>query len=177
MTPRTCRWPVTTPSPGYATGAPSTATRPLRTSPSGGDTFSVTDELRIGPGTSIPLSEIELRASRSSGPGGQHANVTASRVEAVFEIEPSAALSEAQKELLRVRFGPRVTAVAQDARGQTRNRALALSRLADRIEAALRPRRPRRQTAPSRSARKRRLAEKRARGERKRDRGRPGANE
>lgn len=153
------------------------APRLLLTSPSGGDTFCVTDELRIGAGASIPLSEIELRTSRSSGPGGQHANVTASRVEAVFEIEPSGALTEAQKELLRERFGSRVTAVAQDARGQTRNRALALSRLADRIEAALRPRRPRRPTAPSRSARKRRLTEKRARGERKRGRGRPGADE
>lgn len=135
------------------------------------------DELKIGSILSIPASEIELRTSRSSGPGGQHANVTASRVEAVFEIEPSSALTEAQRALLKARFGARVTAVAQDARGQTRNRRLALERLGERIESALRPRRTRRPTAPSRSARKRRVSDKRAQGERKRARGRPQPDE
>ena len=77
----------------------------------------------------VPLSEVEIRASRSSGPGGQHANVTASRVEAVFEIANSSALSDEQKRRLAARHGERVTAVAQDARGQARNRELALERL------------------------------------------------
>ena len=73
----------------------------------------------------VPLAEIELRASRSSGPGGQHANVTASRIEAVFDIDASATLTAEQKDRLRARFGPRVTAIAQDARSQARNRELA----------------------------------------------------
>src|SRR3954468_7970453 len=85
----------------------------------------------------VPLAEIELRTSRSSGPGGQHANVTASRVEAVFDLAGSAALSEAQRERLRARYGDRVTAVAQDARSQARNRELALERLRARLAAGL----------------------------------------
>ena len=125
--------------------------------------------LRAGP-VEIPLSEIELRASRSSGPGGQHANVTASRIEAVFEIEPSDALSDEQKRRLSARHGPRVTAVAQDARSQARNRQLALERLSQRIAAALRIRKRRRATSPSRAARERRLEQKRRRSETKRAR-------
>jgi protein subunit release factor B len=82
----------------------------------------------------IPLNEIELRASRSSGPGGQHANVTASRIEAVFEIDSSGTLTDAQKRRLRARFGPRVTAVAQDSRGQARNRELAPAPQADEAD-------------------------------------------
>lgn len=121
----------------------------------------------------IPVGEIEIRASRSSGPGGQHANVTASRIEAVFAIDSSAVLTDEQRRRLRARFGPRVTAVAQDARSQARNRELALERLAERIGGALRPRRRRRATKPSRAARERRLASKRRRGELKRQRGRP----
>ena len=73
------------------------------------------DELRIDERLAIPLAEIELRTSRSSGPGGQHANVTASRVEAVFDVEASAALDEATRERLLARAGATVTAVAQDA--------------------------------------------------------------
>ena len=92
----------------------------------------------------LPLREIELRTSRSSGPGGQHANVTASRVEAVFDVEASEALSEEQKRRVIERLGPRVTAVAQDARSQTRNRELALERLRARLADALVPPRPRR---------------------------------
>jgi ribosome-associated protein len=129
----------------------------------------VAPTLRAGP-VEIPLSEIELRASRSSGPGGQHANVTASRIEAVFEIEASAALSEEQKRRLSARYGPRVTAVAQDARSQARNRQLALERLSQRIAAALRIRKRRRATSPSRAARERRLEQKRRRSETKRAR-------
>ncbi len=135
------------------------------------------DELRINAGLSIPLAEIELRTSRSSGPGGQHANVTASRVEAVFEVEFSAALDDSQRRLLMAKWGPTVTAVAQDARGQARNRELALERLAAKIAAGLVVPRRRRATKPSRAARQRRLERKRQAGERKRGRRRPAADE
>ena len=129
--------------------------------------------LRIGPNLSIPLNEIELRASRSSGPGGQHANVTASRIEAVFDIASSQTLTAEQKDRLGHKYGKRVTAVAQDARSQARNRDLALERLADRIRTGLKRPRPRTKTRPSRSARERRLHEKRQRGQRKQQRQRP----
>lgn len=132
------------------------------------------EELRVDERLSIPLSEIELRTSRSSGPGGQHANVTASRVEAVFDVEASAALDPGQRARLRERLGPVVTAVAQDARGQARNRELALARLAEKLAAALRVRRRRRATRPTRASRERRLEGKRRTGERKRGRRRPG---
>jgi ribosome-associated protein len=132
--------------------------------------------LRAGP-VAIPLAEIELRASRSSGPGGQHANVTASRIEAVFEIGASEALTDEQKHRLHHRFGKRVVAVAQDARSQSRNRDLALERLATRIERALERRRPRRATKPGAAARERRLEAKRRRAQRKRDRRKPGLDD
>jgi ribosome-associated protein len=134
----------------------------------------VVDEgLRVSREVVIPLDEIELRASRSSGPGGQHANVTASRVEAVFEVGASDALTEWQRELLLQRLGPRVTAVAQDARSQARNRELALERLRDKLAGGLRRPKPRRPTKPSRAARERRLEQKRRTSERKRERRRP----
>jgi ribosome-associated protein len=131
------------------------------------------DRLAIGRHTEIPLSEITLRTSRSSGPGGQHANVTASRVEAVFDVASSPSLSEEQRRRAMARVGPRVTAVAQDARSQLRNRELALRRLADRLERALATPRPRHQTRPSTGARERRLAAKRRQAQRKSDRRRP----
>lgn len=130
-------------------------------------------ELRIDERLAIPLAEVELRASRSSGPGGQHANVTASRVEAVFDVERSAALGERQRALLRERLGPVVTAVAQDARGQARNRELALERLAAKLAAGLRERRRRRPTRPTRASRQRRLESKRRTAARKAARRRP----
>ncbi|HEX2071259.1 MAG TPA: alternative ribosome rescue aminoacyl-tRNA hydrolase ArfB [Thermoleophilaceae bacterium] len=133
----------------------------------------IEDPLRIAGGLAIPLAEIELRASRSSGPGGQHANVTASRIEAVFDVTASEALSEAQRERILTRLGPRVTAIAQDTRSQTRNRELALERLSERLASALAVRRPRRDTKPSRGARERRLAKKRRRSDVKRARRRP----
>jgi ribosome-associated protein len=133
----------------------------------------VPDLLRIDERLSLPLSEIELRASRSSGPGGQHANVTASRVEAVFDVEASTSLDDAQRARLLERLGPVVTAVAQDARGQARNRELALERLAAKLAGGLRVSRRRRPTKPSRAARQRRLEQKRRTGERKRNRRRP----
>ena len=133
------------------------------------------EELRINDRLSLPLAEIELRTSRSSGPGGQHANVTASRVEAVFDVGGSSALDEAQRARLSERLGPVVTAVAQDARSQSRNRDLALKRLAERIAAGLRVQRKRRPTRPTRASRQRRLEQKRRTGERKRNRRRPDA--
>ena len=135
------------------------------------------DLLRIDERLSLPLSEIELRTSRSSGPGGQHANVTASRVEAIFAVEESATLSDSQRARLLERLGPIVTAVAQDARGQARNRELALERLAAKIAAGLRVRRKRRPTRPSRASRQRRLEQKRRQSERKSGRRRPPSDE
>ena len=128
--------------------------------------------LPIRAGLALPLTEIEVRASRSSGPGGQHANVTASRIEAIFDVAASEVLSEAQKDRVMARCGPRVTAVAQDARSQARNRALALERLAERLRRALEVQRPRTETRPTAASRRRRLDDKRRRGDTKRGRGR-----
>jgi ribosome-associated protein len=133
----------------------------------------VSETWLIRPGLAIPIAEIQLRTSRSSGPGGQHANVTASRVEAVFDVHASQALTEAQKARIAARLGPRVTAAAQDTRSQLRNRELALERLAHRLRAALEVRRPRRATRPSAAAERRRLESKRRRGDLKRSRRRP----
>jgi ribosome-associated protein len=136
-----------------------------------GDTVPSMDEgIRVAEDTVIPLEEIQLRASRSSGPGGQHANVTASRIEAVFDVEASRALSDEQRQLLRRRLGDRVTAVAQDARSQARNRELALERLRGKLAAGLRRPKPRRPTRPSRAARERRLEEKRRASRRQQER-------
>jgi ribosome-associated protein len=123
--------------------------------------------LRVSPELVVPLSEIALRTSRSSGPGGQHANVTASRVEAIFDIQASRALSEAQRTRLLAREGPRVVAVAQDERSQLRNRELALERLAARMRQALTVPRSRRATKPTSASRARRLADKRRAAQRK----------
>ena len=125
------------------------------------------------PTLSIPLGEIELRASRSSGPGGQHANVTASRVEASFDVAASRALTEPQRRRVMARVGPRLVAVAQDSRSQSRNRELALQRLGARLAAALAVARRRRRTSPTRAARRERLEAKRRRAQRKRERQRP----
>ncbi len=116
----------------------------------------------------IPLEEVELRFSRSSGPGGQHAQKTETRVEAVFDVARSATLSEAQKRRLTARVGPVVRAVAQDERSQSRNRELALERLGQAIRAGVRVPRKRRPTKPTAASRARRLEEKRRRAERKR---------
>jgi len=124
----------------------------------------------VARGVVIPLREVELRASRSSGPGGQHANVTASRIEAVFDVAASESLSEGQKRRVMARCGPRVTAIAQDARSQARNRELALERLRARIAAALAVARRRRATRPTRASREVRLERKRRRGQLKRSR-------
>ena len=131
------------------------------------------DPLRIGRQAAVPLAEIELRTSRSSGPGGQHANVTSSRVEAVFDVCASRALSEEQRWRISARLGPVVRAVAQDTRSQSRNRELALERLRARLEGALAVQRPRRATKPTAASRRRRTESKRRRSEVKRRRRRP----
>ena len=133
--------------------------------------------LRVTRGTRIPLAEIELRASRSSGPGGQHANKTESRVEAVFDVEASAALGPNQKRRIAAKLGPVVRAVSQDERSQLRNRELAIERLAERLAGALRIERRRVATKPTAAARERRLGEKHRRGNVKTTRRRPSAED
>jgi ribosome-associated protein len=133
----------------------------------------VDDPMWITRDVAVPLREITLRTSRSSGPGGQHANVTASRVEAVFDVAASSALTEAQKARLMARCGPVVRAVAQDARSQARNRELALARLQARLRHGLAVARSRRATKPTAAAKARRLETKRRQSQRKRERRRP----
>ena len=142
------------------------------------DRVSKTEEdahrvLRITSALAIPLAEVTVRASRSSGPGGQHANVTASRIEASFEVHASATLTEAQRDRILARVGPRVVAIAQDERSQARNRELALTRLAERLASALAVPKYRRATRPTAASRERRLQAKRQRTERKRERRSP----
>ena len=132
------------------------------------------ERLVVNHEVSIPLDEIEVRADRSSGPGGQHANVTASRIEAVFDVAASGALDDEQKRRVMARAGPRIVAVAQDARSQARNRELALERLRRRLAAALAVPRARRPTRPTTASRERRLEAKRRHAELKRTRRRPG---
>ena len=130
----------------------------------------MTDSLHICDGVFVPVSEIEILATRSSGPGGQHANVTASRIEVVFDVHGSGVLSDAQKARISARVGPRVTAVAQDTRSQTRNRELALQRLAQKLREALYVPPRRTKTKPTAGSKRRRLDDKRRRGEVKRSR-------
>ena len=113
-----------------------------------------------------------LRVSRSSGPGGQHAQKSETRVEALFDVEASAALSEAQKQRVLAKAGPVLRAVAQDERSQLRNKELATERVVEQLRAALRVERPRVATKPSRAAVERRIQEKKRRGATKRLRGR-----
>lgn len=133
--------------------------------------------LRLGRGVEIGLDEVVVRASRSSGPGGQHANVTASRIEAVFDVAASATLDEAQKARIASRLGPRVVGVAQDARSQSRNRELALERLRERLMRALAVPRTRHPTRPTKASKRRRVDAKKRRGEIKRKRQRPAGGE
>jgi len=125
----------------------------------------------------VPLREVQLRTSRSSGPGGQHANVTASRVEAVFRVADSGALTDEQKRRITARYGPVVVAIAQDARSQARNRELALERLRRRLASALAVPRTRRPTKPTEASRRRRLDAKRRQASRKDKRRPPGADD
>lgn len=136
----------------------------------------MTDPLYINEQVQIPAAELIVRTSRSTGPGGQHANVTASRVEVSFDIAGSPTLPEWARSRLLERLGPRVTSVAQDERSQLRNREIARSRLAERLRAALERPRSRRPTRPGPAARERRLSSKRRQSLRKQER-RPPAEE
>jgi ribosome-associated protein len=128
------------------------------------------ESIRVSRSVSIPRSEIELRFSRSSGPGGQHAQKSDTRVEATFDVEGSSALTEAQKRRVLARAGAIIRAVAQDERSQWRNRELATERLVEALREALKVPRRRRATKPSRAAVERRLEQKRRRSELKRRR-------
>ena len=121
------------------------------------------DHLRVSRSLAIPLHEISWRATTPGGPGGQHANRTASRVEVRFDVERSASLRPRQRAVLLERLGPVVSASASDERSQARNRQLALERLAERLGAALRVPRRRRPTVPTAASRARRMEEKRRR--------------
>ncbi|HEX6723714.1 MAG TPA: alternative ribosome rescue aminoacyl-tRNA hydrolase ArfB [Gaiella sp.] len=131
------------------------------------------ESIRVTRSVSLHPDEIELRVSRSSGPGGQHANKAETRVEAVFDVEASGSLSAAQKRRVVARAGPVLRAVAQDERSQAWNRELAVERLVAKLAEALRVERRRVATRPTKAARERRLAEKRRRADVKRRRGQP----
>ncbi len=126
------------------------------------------ESIRVTRSVSIPRSEIELRFSRSSGPGGQHAQKSDTRVEAVFDVERSVGLTDTQKRRVVARAGPVLRAVAQDERSQWRNRELATERLVESLREALRVPRPRRPTKPTKSSVEKRLQRKRRRSDVKR---------
>jgi ribosome-associated protein len=126
------------------------------------------ESIRVTRSVTLPVEEIELRFSRSSGPGGQHAQRSETRVEAVLDVEASTALTPAQKRRVTARAGPVLRAVAQDERSQWRNRELAVERLVAGLREALRVERPRRPTKPTKESKERRLADKRRRAETKR---------
>jgi ribosome-associated protein len=126
------------------------------------------DSIRVTRSVTLPVEEIQLRFSRSSGPGGQHAQRSESRVEAIFDVEASSALTEAQKRRVIARAGPILRAIAQDERSQWRNRELATERLVETLREALKIPRKRRPTKPTKAARERRLEQKKKRSETKR---------
>jgi ribosome-associated protein len=125
------------------------------------------DAIRVTRAVVLPRGEIELRASRSSGPGGQHANTAETRVEAVLDVRATTALSETQRRRVLAKAGPVLRAVAQDERSQLRNRELAVEPLVERLREALRVERRRRPTKPTAAARERRLEAKKRRAEKK----------
>jgi ribosome-associated protein len=128
------------------------------------------DSIRVTRSVVLPLAEVELQVSRSSGPGGQHAQKSETRVVAVFDVEASSALTETQKRRVVARAGPVLRAVAQDERSQSRNRELAVERLVASLREALRVERKRVATKPTKASRERRLGQKRRRSEVKRSR-------
>jgi len=130
--------------------------------------MSATEMLVVSRSCSIPMSELRWRFSRSGGPGGQHANTSDTRVEVLFDIAGSTSLGPRQRQRLLEKLGAEVRAVASDERSQTRNRALALDRLRDRLASALRVEKPRTATRPTRASQTRRIESKRKRGETKR---------
>jgi ribosome-associated protein len=122
------------------------------------------ESIRVTRTVELPVSEIELRFSRSSGPGGEHAQKTETRVEAILDVEASSALTPAQKRRVVRKAGPVLRAIAQDERSQSRNRELAIERLVAVLRDALRVERRRRPTRPTAASRERRLEQKRRRG-------------
>jgi ribosome-associated protein len=131
------------------------------------------ESIRVTRSVVLPLGEVEFRFSRSSGPGGQHAQKSETRVEAVFDVEASDALTDIQKRRVVTRAGSVLRAVAQDERSQLRNRELALERLVEQLRRALRVERRRVPTTPTARSRERRLEQKRRRSQTKRLRRRP----
>jgi ribosome-associated protein len=126
------------------------------------------DLIRVTRSVNLPVDEIQLRFSRSSGPGGQHAQRSETRVEAILDVQASSALTEAQKRRVIARAGTTLRSVAQDERSQWRNRELAIERLVETLRAALKVERKRRPTKPTAAARERRLEQKKRRSETKR---------
>ncbi len=131
------------------------------------------ESIQVTRTVAIPVSEIDLRFSRSSGPGGQHAQKSETRVEAIFDVEASSGLTPTQKARVVRKAGPVLRAIAQDERSQLRNRELAVERLVESLRDALRVPRRRRPTKPTAAARQRRLEQKRRRSETKQLRRRP----
>jgi len=125
------------------------------------------DSIRVTRSVVLPLTEVELQVSRSSGPGGQHAQKSETRVVAVFDVEASSALTDIQKRRVVARAGPVLRAVAQDERSQSRNRELAVERLVAALRDALRVERKRKPTKPTAASRERRLEQKRRRSQTK----------
>jgi ribosome-associated protein len=125
------------------------------------------ESIRVTRSVALPLSEVELRFSRSSGPGGQHANTSETRVEAIFDVESSSALSAAQKRRVVAKAGPTLRAIAQDERSQLRNRELAIERLVEQLRQALKVERRRVATTPTQASRERRLETKKRRSQTK----------
>jgi ribosome-associated protein len=130
--------------------------------------------MRVTRSVVLPLSEVELRFSRSSGPGGQHANTSETRVEAILAVEGSSALTDAQKRRVLAKAGPTLRAIAQDERSQLRNRELAIERLVEQLRQALKVERRRVATKPTKAARERRLESKKRRSQTKKLRRPPG---
>jgi len=132
------------------------------------------DDLRVTPRVTIPDHELRWRFSRSSGAGGQHVNTTDTRVQLSWDVTSSVALSETQRARARRRLGGALvdgvlTVAASERRSQLRNRQLARQRLADLVADAIAPPAPpRRPTAPTRASQRRRMDDKRRRGETKR---------
>lgn len=137
----------------------------------------ITGDLPVRPGLTLPAREIDERFSASGGPGGQHANKTATRVELRFDIAGSPTLTEYQRQRLAERFGPELRIVVDEERSQLRNRSIARDRLAARLSNALTPVRHRRATRPTKGSQTRRLQAKRQRGETKQARRRPGSDD
>ena len=132
------------------------------------------ESIRVTRTVALPPGEITLRTSRSSGPGGQHAQKSETRVEAIFDVESSPSLSDAQKKRVLAKAGPVLRAVAQDERSQLRNKELAIERVVESLREALRVPRHRVPTRPSKAAKERRLEGKKRRGDTKRLRRPPG---